>query len=451
MTLPPLFSAISALPADETIVAWDFAAGAAPLPCGLQHLRVAVPALRQLRPPGARCSVGLSVGGNRPAAALLQNITDTASPVQILAELARRLPRRGLIALQLAASAAGGTPRWREFWIAAARRLGCSVQTLPPDGILLQSPETAPRWYPDIATDADIPAIGDLFHRVFGGTLTEALYRWKYAAGGGIVARMGGQIVAHCGAMPRRVVMRGSIGEAVQLVDVMVHPSYRGILGRRGVFHETTAAAIETFGPLAFGFPNLRHMQLGQRHGFYAPADRVVELSWSARSNFAFSSSRLLDIELAEDRAIAQEAWARMAADLRGQVLGVRDPEWLSYRYALHPNHCHEIHVVRSRLSGRCKGLVVTRQEGDSLLVLDWVAALIHLPSVARAAQNMAASRGLLRCTTWAAESFAARFAPSQPIIIDPNITVPTIVWCRDAREAQLRGWWLSPGDTDFR
>lgn len=451
MSLPPLIAAISALPAEKIIVVWDFAAGAAQLPDSLKHLGVVAPALRQLRSPGARCSLGLGVSEHRPAAALLQNITDAANPVQILAELTRSLPRCGLIALQFSSDAPGGTPRWREFWGDAARRLGCSVQVFPPDGMLLQTPESAPGWYPDIATDADIPAISELFRQVFGGAMTEAFYRWKYAGGGGIVARSGDQILAHCGVMPRRLLVRGSITETVQLVDVMVHPSYRGILGRRGVFHETTAAAIETFGPLAFGFPNLRHLQLGQRHGFYSPADRLVELHWRARSSIVSASSRLLDVQLADDRAIAQDAWDRMAADFYSEVLGIRDPEWLSYRYARHPNHRHEIRAVSSRLSGRFKGLMVTRQEGDSLLVLDWIAPLIHLPSLARAAQNLAASRGLLRCTTWVAESFAAEFEPSRPTIVDPDITVPTIVWCRDGREAQLRGWWLSPGDSDFR
>jgi hypothetical protein len=111
------------------------------------------------------------------------------------------------------------------------------------------------------ATAGDDEALGALFELVFGTPRPAATWSWLYregpfAPGVRIVAEVQGRIVAHAGAVPRRLSVAGEIAPAGQSVDAMTHPGFR----RQGLHRDVTErlfAELSKDGvPLLFGFTN---------------------------------------------------------------------------------------------------------------------------------------------------------------------------------------------------
>ncbi len=402
-----------------------------------------------------RCHMGILSAKRDAIAAWLHGITDSVNPLQVLSKLCDLLPPNSPIVWQYNENGACGTHGWRSFWVSCAQRLGFDVEFHGFMGGVARTPSLPLGWMLYLANNRDTEDIRDLFSIVFGGVLSPELYQWKYGdtAAGSVIARVNGKVIAHCGALMRRITILGAQSQAAQLVDVMVHPDYRGILRRRGVFFDVTATTIEIFGPLAFGFPNSRHLKLGQKHGFYEPADKVIELQWVAskfKRNLQYSLVSL-DFSLSNHRRQYEKVWQAMSNELKENVVGVRDINWIEYRYIRHPHHRHLLYAVINRWTGVWKGVVIARKEDRHLLVLDWIGSMRALPTLVDAAAHIATTEDLSAVTTWIDEGFARFFESSQPKIIDPDVTVPTIIWCQDGRESHLRNWWLSPGDSDFR
>lgn len=401
-----------------------------------------------------RCQLGISRIEGNYTGAWLDHIQDSANPLQIMAQLCNSLPPGSPIAWRRAPHAKCGTPHWLDFWLRFAKRLGCTVEAHSTEGALVRTPTQAPAWALNVASANLANQIQDLFHHVFGGELGNAHYQWKYGSNaGGVVALIENKVIAHCGALMRPVLIRGVPHSIAQLVDVMVHPSYRGILRKQGVFFEITASAIEIFGPLAFGFPNTRHLNLGQKHGFYEPVDPLTELRWQTNKSSFRGIDRLVEIDFSNPHHCKKinQLWIDMADDLKNNTVGIRDLNWIRSRYLQHPVYQHFFFAVICRWTGRWKGIVIGREENNSLLVLDWIGRLSMLTSLVNAAVRIAKKHNLSYCSTWVTEYFVYCFEPSAPIKHNPEITVPTIIWCQDGREDSLRHWWISPGDSDFR
>jgi hypothetical protein len=409
-----------------------------------------------LLPNATRCSIGILPIPVPIVGAWLDQVDDHIHSLQVLARLCNALPAGSPIAWQREPEAASSPSHWLEFWLRSARRLGCTIEAHTADGALVRTPMNLPDWSLDFASENYRYQIQSLFHEVFGGDLTDTHYQWKYATtGGGVVAVAEGKVIAFCGALMREVLICSEPNRAAQLVDVMVHPNYRGILRKQGVFFETTASAIELFGPLAFGFPNARHLKLGQKHGFYEPVDPLVELEWpvNTATTLPIGSDRLVEIDFSNPKHCKNitRQWQAMASDLAKNTVGIRDMSWIQYRYLNHPIYKHFFFAVTCRWTGRWKGIVIGRKENDSFLILDWIGQLTYLPALVHAAIRFAKQHNCTLCTTWATEYFSRYFKATQPILREPNVTVPTIVWCQDPKEQTLRHWWISPGDSDFR
>lgn len=417
-----------------------------------QHVTVLEPI--ELLATDLRCRLGISRIEGNFTGAWLDNIQDTANPLQIMAQLCNILPSGSPIAWRRAPHAQSGTPHWLDFWLRFAKRLGCTVEAQSAEGALVRTSTQTKAWALNIASEHLAKQIQDLFHHAFGGELGDEHYQWKYGSNaGGVVALIEGKVIAHCGALIRQVFISGAPHSIAQLVDVMVHPNYRGILRKQGVFFEITASAIEIFGPLAFGFPSARHLNLGQKHGFYKPVDPLIELRWHVKKTSFRGIDRLVEIDFSNPHHCKKinQLWLDMADDLKNNTVGTRDLNWIRFRYLQNPVYQHLFFAVICRWNGRWKGLVIGREEKNSLLILDWIGRLTVLPSLVNAAVRIAKKHNLSYCSTWVTENFVYCFQPSLPVMLNPEITVPTIIWCQDGREDSLRHWWISPGDSDFR
>ncbi|ALG68695.2 GNAT family N-acetyltransferase [Beggiatoa leptomitoformis] len=319
---------------------------------------------------------------------------------------------------------------------------------------------TPPRWQINQVSEKDSPAIRQLFNQVFTPKImSEALWTWKYAAGRGIgmAAWTGTEMVAHYGGILRRILYFGNVKTAVQIADVMVLSTERGVLTKKGAFFLTAASFPEYFvgyGAIAwlgYGFPSERHLRLAQHLDLYAPVGRMVELTWQSEQTPPKLFSRIQHLNLETAEAVITQLWKNMANSLHTALLGVRDWDYLQYRYLQHPHNTYELLLVTHRLTGKPLGLAVIFIEGDICRLMDFIGSPQQLQTTIAQVRRVAGRRGLTHVSTWITENFSTMFplidAQQKPL----DIQIPHSIWCQGiAPDVVKNHWWLMAGDTDF-
>ncbi len=315
------------------------------------------------------------------------------------------------------------------------------------------------RWIIRDAGSEDRPQLLHLFSRAFGQNCSEALWDWKYAGGRGAasVATRNGQVVAHYGGTRRDVLSFGEPASFMQCTDTMVDPRERGVLSRKGAYFQVARAFLEKHVgrerpfAAAFGFPNARVMRLGELVGVQAAVDEIVEAVWGVgeRSDFIH---RPCDPSRSADRRTIERLWRGMARDFRQSVIGVRDPEYLAYRYLRNPQYAYELLLVQTRRLRRVEGLVVLRREGKLMWLMDLVAPVEKFPLLVGHARFLAGAAGCGELRAWVSESHARLLAGAAERLERPGIRVPTCVITEGIPPAELdQRWWLTTGDAEFK
>ena len=126
----------------------------------------------------------------------------------------------------------------------------------------------------------EVPALCELFQRVFSVTLTPEARHWKYEQGPrlgslSLLARDGaGALVGHVGALVFPGVCQGRALPMAQVCDIMVDSRARGGLDAGGVYGRLMQALQAELshahpGVLAYGFAGIRPYRLGERMGLY--------------------------------------------------------------------------------------------------------------------------------------------------------------------------------------
>jgi len=337
-----------------------------------------------------------------------------------------------------------------------APRFGLTAQ---PDGTWQKTrvPRWSLGWVRSGATHADWHA---LFEASFGHGMSQPHWDWKYSgqelAGVGVWA--GDEMVGFYGGLPRAVLVHGVAAMALQIGDVMVHPSQRGVLTRQGPFFLTCTTLLEQlmgFGRpflLGFGFPSQRALRLAERQGIYKAVDQVSEVRWPVprlRPDWRVRSQR---VTVADESAV-NACWAEMAHALRASIVGVRDWRFVVHRYLQHPTVAYTVLLVRSRLAGKPLGVVVLRDRGeDGLELMDLIAAPVHFSALVRAALRHAHLLGRQRVFAWVTSSHKHWLDVWGAESVALDVWIPANAWTPGPTPAQLQGqWWLMGGDTDFR
>ncbi|EIJ42535.1 hypothetical protein BegalDRAFT_1656 [Beggiatoa alba B18LD] len=319
---------------------------------------------------------------------------------------------------------------------------------------------TRPRWLTRLVTAQDHKDICHLFAQVFKPkVMSEALWQWKYGEGRGIGtgAWAGDEMVAHYGGILRRILYFGTIKTAVQISDVMVLSTERGVLTKKGAFYLTAASFPEYFvgygatALLGYGFPSERHLRLAQHLNLYAAVGRMVELSWQSLQTRPRLLSRVQHVNPETAEPIVNQLWQNMANSLQTALLGVRDWQYLHYRYLQHPHNTYELLLVTHRLTGKPLGLAVIFIENGICRLMDFIGSLQQLHATILQVRRVAGRRGLTQVNTWITENFATMFPliDAQQKVLD--IQIPHSTWCQGlAPETIENHWWLMAGDTDF-
>jgi len=299
-----------------------------------------------------------------------------------------------------------------------------------------------------------------LFEASFGHSMSQAHWDWKYGghelAGVGVFAE--GELVGFYGGLPRPVMVHGTSAMALQIGDVMVHPSERGVLTRQGPFFLACTTLLEQlmgFGRpflLGFGFPNQQGLRLPVRQGIYEPVDQVTELQWRVTRLLPDWRVRSHAVSLADESDV-NVCWTEMAQAMKSSILGVRDWQFVVRRFLKHPTVAYTVLLVRSRWGGQPLGVVVLRDRGaDGLELMDLIGAPVHFSALVRAALRHAHLLGRSRLFAWATLSHRHLLDVWGSKSVPLDVWIPANVWSPGPSVAELQGqWWLMGGDTDFR
>lgn len=318
--------------------------------------------------------------------------------------------------------------------------------------------ERGSRWQIAEVNSARDSRVHQLFAQVFGQPKPPHWWQWKYGQGRGVAlgAFRDEELVAHYAGFPRQVIWEGRSISALQVGDVMVKASARGVLTRRGAFQRCAAAFQERYlgygRPylLGFGFPTLRVLKLAEALGLYARVDRMTEIQWPFLKDRPRWGSRIRPLDLGRDRPLLVRLWRQMQVDLGDAIVGVRDLEYLVRRYVEHPEHAYQVVVIESRLTRQSRGVIVLRDAQDRCWWIDWVGRPEVLPEAVCWARWLAGRLDRPLCT-WASASLAARLEDTEGVLTLLDVYVPTYTWVEGPDPKTLENrWWLMPGDTDF-
>lgn len=338
---------------------------------------------------------------------------------------------------------------WRTratFFLATPKATSVPVVPLPKQWTITP--------FPAEQTDA----MASLFHAVFGHPLDPALREWKYGPGRGrsmAAWDAAGNLVGHYGGLVRQVCYFGQGMETCQIGDVMVAPTFRGVLTRKGMLYQMTQAFYEAQSPAqrqaAFGFPNARAYQVGARLAFYASAGRLYLRTWPVQ--FRSGASLLVPFwEVGDASTIAGQLWSQMAQDGLSLALVVRDYAYLNYRYRERPAGNYQTFLVKSEETGADLALLVVKAQGETLDWMDYVGPFKHVGVALSALQCWALAQGYVMLRAWISTPMLEIFA--DPAAVTQETDVEIAQWdCHDLKghaDKTRHCWWVMYGDTDF-
>ncbi len=323
-----------------------------------------------------------------------------------------------------------------------------------------------PRWQITLVSEQESQAVCALFDEVFQPkTMSQAFWAWKYRPGRCLstAAWRDNKMVAHFGGIKREILYYGTPKWAVQLADVMVSPKDRSILTRRGALFLIEATFLEKnigYGAhtwIGYGFPNDLHLKLAQKLGLLGLHDavgrKIVEIGWSATTGRPSMRSRirhLIPTQEARNRAILDQLWQEMQPGLQHAIVGVRNWDYIQYRYQQHPHFQYELLLISGRLTGKPLGVAVIFRDQEICQIRDYIGDIKEIPEVVRQVRRMAGNWGMRQVKLWISDNFVDVFPPSE---MEPVVTtyVPHNTWSKYLPPEQPEGhWWLMSGDTDF-
>jgi Acetyltransferase (GNAT) domain/Methyltransferase domain len=330
-------------------------------------------------------------------------------------------------------------------------------------GLLHFRKKTHPKWRLRLLEKNQVPEMRALFEKTFNHAMSPATWEWKYGLESSreIGIWRDHQLIAHYGGIGRDILLFGQPQTAVQIGDVMVDASERGILIRKGPFYLMASTFLERFigfgKPylIGFGFPNERAMKVAERLGLYAEVGCMTEFSWQPLRKLPKWGTRLRTVENCDNGWAANavnECWRQMASNLQEAIVGIRDWRYLQHRYLNHPNKQYQVAAVKNRFSEKIHGVLVMRHDADGSEIVDIIAPLAKIQLLITHARRLAGIASSERLTCRITENFAAQFTATGGVEQSPNIRIPANAWSDGPKPDTLKNcWWLMSGDMDFR
>ena len=326
-------------------------------------------------------------------------------------------------------------------------------------------------------TALDQAAVVNLHTLVFGPQVNAQWFAWKYGdlshqgRGQAVGAWHGDNLIAFCGGVPRTLALHGKTWSGLQLADVMVHPSWRGILTRKGPFYHASSRFYRSrMGPaqshpfqLAFGFGSRIHVRLAVTVGLGWDSGQMQMLHWPVADSGATATPwtwRWQEISPNDKHfeAHVNTAWEVMKNGANGLTLGHHDAAYLRWRFVDRPPEVnadaaprYRFFMLRRPWSRIASGVAVMDLRSTCAQWLDWIGPIGLMPIAAHAARYQAAQSGARELTAWASPAVVQQLENTGVASreVCAWLGIPATSDLKEQDVAGL-GWWLMGGDTDF-
>lgn len=310
---------------------------------------------------------------------------------------------------------------------------------------------------------ADLPpeAYRHVFESSFSAPFDADVWAWKYLSGKGasVVAERDGQAIAHYGGVVRDILYFSQPCKAVQICDVMVSPQERGFFSRNSLFFKTAASMLEQYAGynadnlLGVGFPNLRAMHVAQRLGLYEKTDELMQIAMASTvsdelqslENWTVSEVNF-DVPLQQ---LADELWQQMLTEFSDAIIGVRDADYLRYRFLQRPGLAYN--CIKVMQGSEIKALAFCRDHGDRRLLMDIIAAPEHIEQALLVAFQSAHQHKPMHFWLTSGQLDRVIRQKARFEITATGIQIPCNRWSPGPPTDRLiNAWWLTAGDMDF-
>lgn len=298
--------------------------------------------------------------------------------------------------------------------------------------------------------------ITKLFRDIFGREMTLDEWRWKYTGRenrkvySSVAVNETGDIVAHYGGIPHRMIYQGREVYGLAIGDVMVHSSFRRTRLFKKVASLVPEEAVRDGIILGYGFPSERHMRLSEKLGLYEKIEDVFEADKEVK--FTNNLRRLIYefFPLDYDDSRIDALWESLKERIKLAV--IRDGEYLRWRYQRHPFFKYELWGLKKRWSGRLEGLAVLRDDGERKLLIDFLSPVDSIDILFQEVENCSFRSGKKTLALWFPGYMRHRLAEEGFSIRPAATCVPRTTHERTLTKDQMKGqFFYTMGDTDFQ
>ncbi|MFD2112470.1 GNAT family N-acetyltransferase [Thiorhodococcus fuscus] len=260
-----------------------------------------------------------------------------------------------------------------------------------------------------VCEPGDATELCALFQHVFGKPRSLEEWRWKFDSSRELGASSvphslvaltsEGDIVGHAGAVVLPGWFRGRSIPMVQGCDVMIHPEHRGGFGANNLFTLLLRELLDRIAaqlPSAFryGFAGQGPCLVGERAGVYERMELALDIDVETGSS-AWSPWQA--VPLGWDDPRLDRLWARRRRQLSLAV--VRDRAYLDWRYGRNPSYVY--HLTGVAFLGQLIGWVVSRSDGNRLLLVDVLLPAFGLRAALQAAASNVVSDDASAAVVW--------------------------------------------------
>ena len=329
--------------------------------------------------------------------------------------------------------------------------------------VLLKFAKTAtPRWLLKEVTEHDQAAMRQTFADVFHHDMSPEMWQWKYGNNHGMAtaAWQNNRIVAHYGGITRELMYFGQPKTGVQIVDVMVAATDRGVLTRKGPYFLVGATFPECYAGygakilLGFGFPTQRAIRTAEKLKVYEEVGKMNEVTWTTFKGKPQITNRIRHLHPLndlKDREIIDTLWVHMAKDFKQAIIGVRDWPYVHCRYLMHPHKQYELLLISQRFTSKPLGIVVLQRGEEECKLLDIIAPQKHFAVLLKQTRRIVGSWNIPKLTLWITENFVPMFTKLAGDAQAIDVRIPHCIWYEGPPTEEVKDrWWLMGGDTDF-
>lgn len=296
-----------------------------------------------------------------------------------------------------------------------------------------------------------------LFQKIFKEKMTEDFWNWKYSKSKHNLALYNEQnnIVGFYGGMQRELICFGISKNCSQVSDTMITEYARGGIGKKSRLYKL----ISTFGEdnvglnkpyfLVYGFPNYRVMKVARLLEVYTQTDKIMECRWPSKD---FKTNSLYNSFSNIEHEEVNSLWEDMKNEFGDRIIGVRDYDYIQYRYINHPKYTYNLYSIYDE-NQKLQSIIIGRKEKNIFRLMDIITLKKHYKKSINTAISIANELNCDDLVFWVTKSQHDLFKTdhSNATYKDIKISIATYKLLDSCKLEDIKDkWWLTAGDSDF-